>query len=294
MKTMHYLPIAAALLCSLSVGVPRAAAAEFADVIVIADESGSMSGEHAWLGGMITQLDSELMAAGVGSGSEGNRFALVGFASSGTPAGRQIAGFGTSAQFAAATSSLLINGGTEDGYSGINFALSNLSARNGSALNVILVTDEDRDNLNSSLDYSTILSLLGGRAALLNVVVNNPFDAVDMTDGLGMDSMGNVYFADGAGSFTTETGGIVGNGYGSTEADYVDLAFANGGAAWDLNQLRAGGLVATSFTEAFIDIKVAEIIIQPPQGAVPEPSTYGLLGSALLIGLVWLRRRAKR
>lgn len=51
-------------------------------------------------------------------------------------------------------------------------------------------------------------------------------------------------------------------GFGNDLDDYINMAIATGGATWDLNQLRAGGLTATSFTKAFVDLKVQEIIIQ--------------------------------
>ena len=53
-----------------------------ADVITVVDESGSMSTEHAWLGGMISALDSGLLSAGVGTGAQNNRYGLTGFGGS--------------------------------------------------------------------------------------------------------------------------------------------------------------------------------------------------------------------
>lgn len=75
---------------------------------------------------------------------------------------------------------------------------------------------------------------------------------------------------------------------GTSKVDYVDLAWATGnekvgGAAWDLNILRQGGQAATSFTQAFIDIKTEEVQRQP----VPESTR---LGSLILLGLFGLRR----
>jgi len=46
-----------------------------ADIVFIVDESGSMTDEHAWIGDMVSSLDSSLVAAGITE----NRYALVGY-----------------------------------------------------------------------------------------------------------------------------------------------------------------------------------------------------------------------
>lgn len=51
-----------------------------ADIVFIVDESGSMSGEQAWIDGMVTSLDTSLSAAGVTN----NRYSLVGYLAEGT------------------------------------------------------------------------------------------------------------------------------------------------------------------------------------------------------------------
>jgi hypothetical protein len=275
----------------LAVGTLGLKAATTADIIFVVDESGSMSGEHAWIGSMVASLEADLAAAGV----TGNRYALTGYGASGS-GGHSVGGhahsvgggdFGTAAQLAAASAGLVISGGTEDGWQAINYALNHYAFRPGAAVNVILITDEDRDNTSADT-YASTLAALTSRGALLNAVVNNAFRTSGNQVALGVDSDGNAYQANGVGGYTSSAGGTGINGADTTYEDYVQMAWATGGAGWDLNQLRAGGVTAASFTEAFVDIKVQEIIVQPvPEGG----STIALLG-AVLIGFLVIRRRA--
>ena len=268
-----------------------ALAATTADIVFVVDESGSMSGEHAWLTDMVTTLDTELNANGV----TGNRFAVFGFGGSRDhldghehPVGG--ATFGNAAQAATTFGTLLTSGGTEDGYAGMNAAFQN-NFRSNAAINFILVTDEDRDIVNSGLNYAGMKNLFTGKNALLNAVVSSRFTNSAGENALGVDSKGNSYTEDGAGGFTSGAGGSATSGSGSTIADYVDLAFDVKGAAWDLRKLRAGGATADSFTKAFINIKVDEIVTQPPS-EVPLPAALPLFSIAVA-GLGFLRRKKK-
>jgi hypothetical protein len=274
--------------------VGNAFAATTADFLFVVDESGSMSGEHSWLSTMVSSLDSKLNAAG----STGNRFGLVGYGASGVGllGHKHVVGsgdFGSAAEFTTAASGLTLTGGTEDGWQAIDFALNNYSIRSNAALNVVLVTDEDRDitSAGASLTYNGLLAALKSKNALLNAVVNASLYTDLAVRALGHDSAGNAYLEDGSGGYTTDDSGSK-FGTGTTIADYYDLALGTGGAVWDLNQLRAGGDTATSFTQAFVDIKVREVINQTPTSVPDSGSTAMFLLAS--IGAITLIRRRKQ
>lgn len=280
MKTFAMAASALALSCSVA---GAASVPSSANVVFLVDESGSMSGEHTFLQSVIGDLDADLAAAGVSSVTYG----VVGFGGGyynpgyGDP--RDLTGnagsLGTVTQASSGLSSLLVGGALEDGYEAISFALSTFaSTLTGTAKNFILVTDEDRD-VTSSDTYASIKAALDLAGVILNVVVNNPLRTAAGAVAIGIADDYTAYVADGAGGFTESAGGIIGDGGGTTETDYAALALETGGAVWDINQLRAGGLIAESFSAAFLDIKVQEVVnqIEDETSVVPLPASFWLL-----------------
>ncbi len=267
------------------------------DTVVIIDESGSMAGEQSWIQQVIPALESAFQAAGFGSGTDANRYGLVGFGGGGsgnlgrtlTANGNQLFG---AADFSTAASNLVTSGGFEDGYSAIDYTFNNYNFRSEAVKNFILVTDEDRDNGNNALTSQNILNRLQNSGTLLNAVVDATFRDRNGTRALGIDSKGSAYLADGSGGFTKSAGGTAISGFGTTIPDYVDVALATNGAAWDLNQLRQGGNLAQSFTTGFIDIKVQEVVnTGGPTEEVPEPLTILGTLTAGAFGTQFMRKR---
>lgn len=240
------------------------------DLMFIVDESGAMSGEHEWIGNMVTHLDSKLMV----EGQTDNMYALVGYgagSSDGGPDPRRhsVGGsaWGTARELSAATAELVTSGAWEDGWDAINFGLRGYYFHSNAHINMILVTDEDRDSLNPRLTYDKMLTVLNDDNVILNVVVDCGFKDGQGVSALGVNAFGDAYIADGSGGYTLNAGGVIVSPYYNTDSCYVELAWATGGTAWDVNQLRKGGMVAESFTTAFVDDKVLEIVHTPAPGA---------------------------
>ncbi len=254
-----------------------------------------MAGDQDFLeDSVITQLDNALDAEGVTNRTYG----VVGYGSISNGGDPRLITDGTLDDAATTKTnlgSLVDNGGTEDGFEAIKFAIDNLSFVAGAAINFILVTDEDRDNTSSDTKAS-ILAELTKRNILLNVIVSNPFtsDNYGSGDVLGINDSGEAFYEQALGLFGTDTGGTAGNGAGTTEDDYVDLALKTGGAAWNINLLRAGGNTTDSFASAFIDIKVGEITTQPPSGVIPVPAGLPLILTGFgILGAFGARRKKK-
>ncbi|MEO1034048.1 MAG: PEP-CTERM sorting domain-containing protein [Pseudomonadota bacterium] len=275
------------------------AAPNTANVVFVVDTSGSMGGELAFLTQIISDLDTGLTNAGVGTTTYGVvSFGGSNFVSgvgSGTPIDQTSGLVGVGAA-QAALGGLNASGGFEDGYEAIQFARDTYNL-DGDAVNFILVTDEDRDVRSGDTAMSIQQELIAD-GILLNAVVNAGLEDGMNNTAIGIDSGGDAYIADGMGGFNTSAGGApTGAADGSTIVDYIDVALATGGAAWDLNQLRAGGLLAESFTQAFLDIKIQEIVNvppppPPPPSGVPEPGTLALLSLGLFgAGFASRRRR---
>lgn len=282
----------AVLAVTAAVSLPAFAIPITTDIISVVDESGSMSTEHAWLGSMMTALDAAF-ATEAGGDTFSPQYGLTGFGANsthGTSGHKHLVGgseFGTATEYGTATGTLIHSGGFEDGYQAMDYALNNYTLRANAVTNIILVTDEDRDG-GGGFTFDGMVNALASENALLNAVLNIQIRCDDNSVALGLDDTGTGYVANGSGGFNTCIGASVTSGAGSSETDYADLALETGGAVWDLNQLRAGGLTATSFTAAFVDIKVQETISQE----VPEPSTLILLGLGLA-GVGFSRKKIK-
>ena len=242
-----------------------------ADVILLVDESGSMNNEYQWIPEMAINLDNLLKENNIGITSA-NLFSVVGFGSTyfNNRASRILQYNGevlvTSSLVKELTKNLFIGGKMEDGYAAVQHALDDIPFRGG-AKQFILISDENRDALQPSLNQSHVLSLLMNENAVLNVAVSQSFQNHLGQRALGIDNANRSFVYNPFDTLSIYANGkpVENSGHGTTEFDYTYLAFATGGAAWDLNLLRNGGEITKIFTNLFVLVKANEIYRQNAQ-----------------------------
>lgn len=267
------------------------------DIAVVIDKSGSLAPAAPYISTLLGSLDTLLTAAGIGTGSLPNKYAMVGYGGSVTaPTGVTETNFGTYANLAANLPPAgEFAGSDEDGYIGINYALTNLSWRSSANVIkiIILITDEDRGvhyyvtgGGTQALQFAAIRSELsstaGGATKLVAVIQTYLKDASEALV-LGYRYGGAAYKADGAGGYTTASGGhgYALNGYAvggfggdntspntypatSMYEEYGLLADdpAIQGQSWDFGQVRSGGLAASSLQAAMVASLLQDITLQ--------------------------------
>ena len=234
-----------------------------ADVVVIMDESASMTFAQQFSIQLIADLEAGFQAAGVGK-SAGNRYGLVGYGNANTvPRSIPVSStgdlFGTASEYGvAANANLVVDGFTEDGWSAIDYSLINYSLRPNAAKYYILVTNEDRDEI-AIQSKTDLIDRLNAQGIKLNGIYDSTIqDSAGAFPFLALDNQTRVFKSNGVGGYTTELGGSVAFAFGTTEPDYVDISFSTNGIAGDINQIQVGGPTTQSFSEALVDTFVGQ------------------------------------
>lgn len=244
------------------IALPAHAQTRTGQIVFVVDESGSMSGEHTFLQSFAPALEQQLLAAGLSS----VQFGLVGFGNSAVVPRQFLIGgnpFGSAADFATAAGGLVISGGTEDGYAGIQYALDNYTFAGGANTAVIvLVTDEDRDNTNNALTFNVILVNLQNANVSLSAIIDQAINGPGGEVGIGTNGVITYIDANNDGIPEEVGAPTFGAGAGTTDADYTQLVLSfSQGCVADLSQLRSGGTASQAFAAS-----LARCLIQQALG----------------------------
>lgn len=252
------------------------------DLVFVTDESGSMSDIQNILASVTADLEAQLLAAGIGNGSLANRYGSVAFGH-GDPAEQEIA-FTSAAAFATAAAGIGLPGGAmeEDGYEGIDFAITDMPWRTSPNVTklIFLITDEDRnqryytDGPTQDAQYHSLKKKLVDGGFVLAAMCNS--GVIGLRDGsnnlmIAMDYTGKCYAADGAGGYMEST-----NGHTEAPApdgdtgtyptgqveEYIDLALAPTvmGYYFDLKRYRESALNADSLLAVIVPAMAAGIL----------------------------------
>ena len=147
--------------------------------------------------------------------------------------------------------------GTEDGYDAVTYAFENLTFRDNTPHAIILITDEDRDIVDSTVSLSSV-KLFFDETFSFHAIVNVSYSSGTYTI-FGVDYDRTAFLSDNAGGYTTYTGvfSIIEN-EANVRSDYItDFAWDSdiGGTAWDITLLDDDA-TADTFGEVFAGVQV--------------------------------------
>lgn len=238
-----------------------------ADIILVVDESTSMTDVHRWLPQFVELLESELKKNMVGNGQLQNKYGLIGFPGTrfgfrGNPIRLSANGYmGSWQEFVKGASQLHDDGILEDGYDALFRAFDSrmYQWRKNVGKLVILITDEDRDQFNYALTRQRIYDLFKQSEVILTAVVNMRI----YVKGQQVLGVSPLY------SFSATSNGNVGvtrldaspiylprRSSGNTKYDYSDLALMTGGNTWDVNELQLDEKNRQLFTQVIVKVSV--------------------------------------
>ncbi len=244
-------------------------------VLIVSATTWGEIDHHTWLQVAVSQLESQLLNLGIGTGTETpNRYCLIQF-------GGRVRGTLSSAKFLtvngetffSASSFVLarrqlirIAGRIADGYQAIDFAVKNAPFRNEAGISkmVMLVTTMGRTVLDASITKQSVDHLLRDSDVLFSVVVptnmtiqGSPVMGLsDYSTGVRSERNGSYQFVSGESTLRSASVDVI--------SDYVTLSLDIGGLAWSMLLARVnvssfvGGLIASHSLRPVEKVDVCE------------------------------------
>ena len=241
-------------------------------IAFVVDESRTMRSAHRWLKDAVLHLERNLLQRDVGR-KRWNLYALVGFGHHNRNSLFQDQGnivqvggsgshCGSALQFRGAVNRLRVDGEGSDSFSAISAALHGVSCLRkrrplNTACQIVLVTDRPRRTL-SSWNNQSIAEELQRENCVLNVVVkkrlqgrHGPRNQWRRVLGI-TDNGEKAFLAQARNRYVELPEGRPLPGRGHRQADYVRLATAVDGSAWDVTMLYREGY-RQALTKAFVE-----------------------------------------
>ncbi len=226
-----------------------------ADIVFVVDESGTMIDVIDSLSGLAGALETALEDAEITE----TQYALIGFGGTSGNVNRT-GGWVDADDLETAISALGAAGGdgTEDGYDAITYAFETLTFRDEAPHAIILITDEDRDIVDSTVSLSSV-KLLFDEAFSFHAIVNVSYSSAGTDTIFGADYDYTAFLSDNAGGYTAQVGSfsIIENAT-NVRSDYItNFAWDSdiGGTAWDITLLDEEA-TADTFGEVFSGVLV--------------------------------------
>ncbi|MEL7449599.1 MAG: hypothetical protein AAFN78_10340, partial [Pseudomonadota bacterium] len=191
--------------------------------VLIVDESGSMKHREApqWL--------QQHLTADSGSGEV--MYGLVAFAEKARVIDSGAGTLWPASGLADGFAGLALTNGIEDGLVAARFAWQEFGVFPDAAQHYLLVTDEDRDVVDHSLDVEELAADLRASGAVVDVMISISLRCGSKR-AMGLTRSGMAYVADDAGGFTLCEGGYVHGRARVPVSEYVHLALGTGGMIW--------------------------------------------------------------
>lgn len=247
------------------------------EMVIAVDTSDSMAKEWLWLEALIPNMEANLISSGVGVGATKNRYGAVGFVKDVFPQLVDDQQMGNAYDLVSHLNLETDREITEDGWNAIDYVIDNYPFQSTSSKTILLVTDEERDDTNEEITFTSLRDKLLENEIVLNVVVNAGFECGDGREALGMNSRGFGFVADGHGGYTICENVRVVEPRFTTETDYINLAKATKGTAWNVQILRQNDISSLSISKAIAEIQTNLIVENLPGERLADISVVSAL-----------------
>ena len=219
------------LVCWLGASLANQGPGFIPQLILIIDESGSMTGRHAWLMDFVPALGQALTERNKYDSPDDVEFTVAGF----TDNTRKLVLHGSKIDATDAVSRLHTDrGSTEDGYVAIREVLDWRSYDYGPPTTVILISDEDRDVTDPDVSLESLAEYLAANGVVVHSVIPAQILCPGRKAGIAIDQYAVALQPDIGGLSTCE------NAESWIHRDYAELAWSTGGLTWDLGMLVPG------------------------------------------------------